>query len=412
MDKRLSMVLHRLGKSKTEQDVKSAWARHLRLDYDTADDIDLYTPLVLFEFKFDRKLTHALPLAPVIAQVMDYLHRLKYAGTARGIPQAWCLADRNEAVIGEAAEWSELYSDNGIFFDGDLPPSSPDPVLISAVRAHRAFRALTPRKLGIPTEATAILVKLDQRFSPQVAFQFGDKQLVTGDNLQEVYLHWAEVFGESVRNGFKPSRYFVTDIQEGRTQVIAAAGKVLFQASPDEMRIEKILAEDYQHFRELYEKVRDPEVLRGILAKIDRLTDDAARRREGEFFTPLAFAAKALRVWRRHSGSGGGVAANIGCGTWRRAPATWNTTCRPRRGRTSTCPPCTNRTSPIWRRFSRVWTCSSTTTWKTTSAIGLLATMTLPQATVSVAVKAVSTSPMRLPGRYPNVCAGIWTILP
>lgn len=151
------------------------------------------------------------------------------------------------------------------------------------------------------------MVELDQRFSPQVAFQFGDKKLITEDNFEEVYAYWAEVFGESVRNGFKPSRYFVNDIQHGRTQVIADEGKVYFQVGPDEMRVKKILAEDYQRFWQLYEKVRDPDVMRGILAKIDRLTDDAARRREGEFFTPLPFAAKALE----------GLEKTLGVGWWR-----------------------------------------------------------------------------------------------
>jgi hypothetical protein len=294
MDKRLKTLLQRLDKAKTEEDVKSAWARHLKLDYDTSDDIDLYTPQVLFEFKFDRKLSNASQLAPVVAQVMYYLHRLKYAGSTKGIPQAWCVADRNEAVTSETVDWSDLYSDDGSRFDWDLRPSSPDPVLVSAVRAHPVFRTLLPRNLGIPAEAAAILVELDQRFSIQAAFEFGDKKLITEDNFEEVYTYWAEVFGESVRNGFKPSRYFVTDIQQGRTQVIPAEGKVFFQVGPDEMRVKKILAEDYQRFWQLYEKVRDPDVVRGILAKIDRLTDDAARRREGEFFTPLAFAAKAL----------------------------------------------------------------------------------------------------------------------
>ena len=294
MDKRLKTLRQRLDKARTEEDVKSAWARHLNLDYDTADDMDLYTPQVLFEFKYERNLSSASQLAPVVAQLMYYLHRLKYAGSSKGIPQTWCVADRHAVVLGEAAGWGDLYGDDGARFDWDLRPSSPDPLLISAVRAHPAFRTLLPRRLDIPAEAAALLVELDQRYSRQEAFAFGDKKLITEDNFEQVYAYWAEVFGESVRNGFKPSRYFVTDIQHGRTQVIAGEGKVFFQVGPDEMRVKKILPEDYQRFWQLYEKVRDPDVVRGILAKIDRLTDDAARRREGEFFTPLAFAAKAL----------------------------------------------------------------------------------------------------------------------
>jgi hypothetical protein len=166
--------------------------------------------------------------------------------------------------------------------------------LVAAVRAHPAFRQVIARNLSIPAEAAALLVELEQRFAVQAGFRFGDKKLITEENFEEVYAYWADIFGESVRNGFKPSRYFVNDIQHGRSQLMREEGKVYFQVGQDEIRIKKILAEDYDRFWSLYEKVRDPEVTRGILAKIDRLTDDEARRREGEFFTPLLFAAKAL----------------------------------------------------------------------------------------------------------------------
>lgn len=120
MDKRLKTLLQRLDKTKTEEEVKAVWAKHLHLDYNTSDDHDLYTPQVLFEFKYDRKLSNASQLAPVVAQLMYYLHRLKFAQSSKGIPQAWCAADRNEAVIGEVADWSDLYSDDGARFDWGL----------------------------------------------------------------------------------------------------------------------------------------------------------------------------------------------------------------------------------------------------------------------------------------------------
>ncbi|HQX33477.1 MAG TPA: hypothetical protein PK817_07895 [Dokdonella sp.] len=302
-DKRLQKLLERLDKARTEEDVKAAWARHLKLDYDTSDDHDLYSPQVLFEFKYDKKLSNASQFAPVLAQLLYYLHRLKYHQSTKPIPMEWCAADKNEMVFGNVPDWSELYSDNGALFDWSLPPSNPDPRLVAAVRSHPAFRKVVARDMSIPAEAAALMAELDQRFSPQQGFRFGDKKLITEDNFEDVYAYWAEIFEESVRNGFKPSRYFVNDIQQGRTQVIADEGKVHFQVGPDEVRIKKILADDYLRFWSLYEKVRDPDVVRGILAKVDRLTDDSARRREGEFFTPLPFAAKALEGLERTLGA-------------------------------------------------------------------------------------------------------------
>ena len=307
MSKPLEKLLARLGKCRTEEDVKAAWARHLKLEYDTSDDHDLYTPQVLFEFKFDRQLSNASQLAPVVAQLMYYLHRLKYHQSTKPIPAEWCAADRNEAVFGQVAEWSDLYSDDGRRFDWSLRPSSPDPRLVAAVRGHEAFRKVVARNLAIPVEAAQLMAELDHKFSPQAAFRFGDKKLITEENFEDVYAYWAEIFETSVRNGFKPSRYFVNDIQHGRSQVVPDQSLVYFQLGPEEIRKKKILADDYDRFWSLYEKVRDPEVTRGILAKIDRLTDDEARRREGEFFTPLPFAAKALE----------GLEKTLGAHWWR-----------------------------------------------------------------------------------------------
>lgn len=303
MSKKLDTLLRRLARCRTEEDVKAAWAKHLGLEYDTSDDHDLYSPQVLFEFKFDRQLSNASQLAPVVAQLMYYLHRLKYHQSTKPIPPEWCAADRNEAVFGQVQDWSELYSDDGTRFDWSLRPSSPDPRLVSAVRAHPAFRTVVARNLAIPAEAVQLMAELEHRFSPQAAFRFGDKKLITEGNFEDVYAYWSEIFGESVKNGFKPSRYFVSDIQQGRSQLLRDEGAVFFQVGQEEVRRKKILAEDYDRFWSQYEKVRDPEVTRGILAKIDRLTDDEERRREGEFFTPLPFAAKALEELERTLGA-------------------------------------------------------------------------------------------------------------
>ena len=233
MSKRLEMLIRRLGKCRTEEDVKAAWAKHLRLEYDTSDDHDLYTPQVLFEFKFDRQLSSASQLAPVVAQLMYYLHRLKYHQSTKSIPAEWCAADRNEAVFGQVADWSDLYGDDGTRFDWSLRPSSPDPRLVAAVRAHDAFRRVVARNLSIPAEAAQLMAELDHKFSPQSAFQFGDKKVITEENFEEVYAYWAEIFGESVRNGFKPSRYFVNDIQQGRSQVVREEGLDAGTLQPD-----------------------------------------------------------------------------------------------------------------------------------------------------------------------------------
>ena len=45
---------NRLKSAKTEETVKAVYANYFKIDYDTADKHDLYTPQVFFEFKYDK----------------------------------------------------------------------------------------------------------------------------------------------------------------------------------------------------------------------------------------------------------------------------------------------------------------------------------------------------------------------
>ncbi|MEO5770551.1 MAG: hypothetical protein ABIQ29_00635 [Burkholderiaceae bacterium] len=125
----------------------------LGLEYDTADDHDLYTEQVLFEFKHQRNFDHPAQRATTLAQLLYYLRRLKLGGTAKGIPANFCLADRATAVIGDVAEWRDLYTDAHGRYDWDLRPSSPDPLLVTAVQAHERFASLHVYHLAQPEEA-------------------------------------------------------------------------------------------------------------------------------------------------------------------------------------------------------------------------------------------------------------------
>ena len=300
--KRLVDLQKKLQRATTEEDVKGAWTKCLDLEYDTADDIDLYTPQVIFEFKYSVDLMNVQHAAPVIAQTLYYLRRLKRGVGKKGIPAAFALIERASVVLGQVGDWRDIFGDDTGRFDWDLRPSSPDPRLVAAVLAHPAIRAVRTFSMDSAEQAAAALRAFDGFFDAQTTFNFGDKKVITEDNFEGVFAYWNEVFGESVRNGFKSSRYFVNDIQQGRTQVIATEGKVYFQVGPEEVRIKRILADDYHRFWNLYDKVTDPEITRGILAKMDRLTDVVDRRKHGEFFTPLPFARKGLEYIARELG--------------------------------------------------------------------------------------------------------------
>ena len=148
--------------------------------------------------------------------------------------------------------------------------------------------------------------RLAQHRTRQAEFDFRVKKLITEDNFEEVFDYWNKCFGEAVRNGTKSSRYFLCDIQQGRSVYNREENKVVFLIGPEEKRAKKILPKEYEFFWSNYEKVTDAAAARNILAKVDRLTDDPIRRFTGEFFTPVPFARKAHSYLERVIGPSGG----------------------------------------------------------------------------------------------------------
>ena len=104
-----------------------------------------------------KQLAQADNRAPVVAQVMYYLRRLKFGESKKAIPPSFCIADKTACAIGDVADWKALFTDTAERFDWDLRPSSPDPLLVAAVQKHPAFKKLHPRELHIAEEDKAHL---------------------------------------------------------------------------------------------------------------------------------------------------------------------------------------------------------------------------------------------------------------
>ena len=86
MVKRFSTFSAALANSKTEEEVKHAYAEHFGLDYDTEFRHDLYSPEVFYEFKFSRSLQKRDARAAVLAQVMYYIRRLRFGHADKIVP--------------------------------------------------------------------------------------------------------------------------------------------------------------------------------------------------------------------------------------------------------------------------------------------------------------------------------------
>ena len=283
-----------LAKSKTEEEVKFAYAKEFKIKFSASHKHDLYTPQILFEFKYDKNFQNIKVRAEVLAQSLYYIHRLKYGNTDLAIPPIICLADKNEAAFTETEIWKEIYTDENEIYDWDTAPSSPDKNLVAAIYATLEIRSIHIYQLNDEHEFGNFVDRINNHLSPQITLFFGDKKLITEGNFESVYSYWEQNFGEAVRNGFKPSKYFISDIQAGRTVLKAEESKVLFKIAESDYREKRILPKDYNYFWSLYEKVSNAYIIRGIISKADRLTDENLRRFNGEFFTPLDFAKKGL----------------------------------------------------------------------------------------------------------------------
>ena len=303
----------KLDKSKTENMVKAAYAELFKIDLDDSDFIDLYTPSVLFEFKEDKNFKNVKALATILAQSLYYAHKLKFDFTDKLLSPYICLADKNEAVITETAIWTNYYS-NTEKYDWDLAPSNPDPKLVKDLIVDMSFRYLKIYSIREASDFDAFSEKLTRLLNPQTVLVLKDKKVITESNFEDVYHLWASKFGVDVKNGSKPARYFLADIQEGNTVVMKDQNKVLFRIEAGKFVEKRILNKKYEEFWNLYDRVSSPDTLRGILTKVDRINDDFKRRFEGEFFTPLPFAKKGLEY----------IEKTIGKQWWKKGYKLWD----------------------------------------------------------------------------------------
>ncbi len=292
MSKNFSSFHKALLKAKTEEEVKHAYAKHFDLNYDTEFRHDLYSPEIFFEFKFDRPLEKRAVRAAVLAQVMYYVRRLRLGHADKVVPPVVCVADANQAFFTDTHRWKKFYG-NESKYDWELAPSQPDEKLVADLAAAPETEGIKVFEILGEAEYELFSQRLAQFRQKQAEFDFRVKKLITEENFEEVFDYWNRCFGENVRNGTKPSRYFLCDIQLGRSEYNREENKVVFLIGPEERRAKKILPKDYEWFWSNYEKVTDTDTVRNILAKVDRLTDEPIRRFTGEFFTPVPFARKA-----------------------------------------------------------------------------------------------------------------------
>ncbi len=286
---------NRLEKVTQEEDVKAIYAAYFKIRYNTSHHHDLYTPNVFFEFKADKNFHNLKALATILAQALYYIRRLKYIEVDKNIPFFICLADKNEATITETRKWSNYYANDS--YDWVRPASKPDPKLIDHLVKEPETGKLHVYSITKKQEHEAFRKNLENALNPQLILDFGDKKVINEDNFEAVFDHWKGVIGQYIVNGYKPSFYFLANIQRDKIIIDKENSRVVFTFEDRNSKTQKVLMKDYNYFWSIYDYVSSIETINGIHAKLDRLTDESQRRFEGEFYTPLRFGQKAIHYF-------------------------------------------------------------------------------------------------------------------
>ena len=294
-----------LASCKKEEEVKAEFCKFFKMKIRALGNIDHYTEQVLFEFKYDRNFKNVANVATVLAQVMYYVRKLKFGAGLTQYPLSpmICVVDKNEAFFADTKKFAKFYSSRSDRYDWDRAASTPCPNLVKDILAFLTER-WTPYVYDFSKQAEEeqFIAELKKHSDPQLNFfELLERKSITEDNFLDVYEYWNGLFGDYVRNGRKPSIYFLADIEQGKSH-IAPNGQVLFTVSGVEGMIPKTLQpKDYAHFWQNYERVSPADMPR-IRQKADRMTEDFRRRFTGEFYTPVEFAAKGLEYLERTIG--------------------------------------------------------------------------------------------------------------
>jgi len=284
-----------LDKAITEEVVKVTYANYFKIKYDTSHHHDLYTEQVFFEFKADVNLKNLKVLATVLAQSLYYIRRMKYVEVDKPIPFFLCLADKSGAALTEVRKWSSYFSNDG--YDWERPASKPDQKLIDHLVKEPETSKIHIYSITKNPEHEAFKKNLENALNPQGILDFGDKKIINEENFEAVFDHWKNVIGTYIVNGYKPSYYFLSNIQEEKIVIDRENNRIVFTFEDRNSKIQKVLMKDYDYFWSIYDYVENSETINGIHAKLDRLTDESQRRFEGEFYTPLRFGKKAINYF-------------------------------------------------------------------------------------------------------------------
>ena len=284
-----------LADAQTEEELKNFFAKRFKIKLSTKNFIDLYTPQILFEFKLDSNLQNPPILAKIVAQTLYYVRKLKFGSDYRPVSENICIVTKNFAALFPTESFADFFNDK-IKYDWDLAPSSPCKILINDLSNSELIINAKIYDLSIYNIEIAFATDINSIFKGKSR----NVKQITEQNFEQIFSFWLKLFGDDVTNGRKPSEYFITDIEQGKSEDLR--NSVLFRMNSGE-RVEKFIKPaKYHKFWDFYDKVCSVKDITAIRRKMDRMTEENLRRRTGEFYTPIQFADKAFEYLTRTVG--------------------------------------------------------------------------------------------------------------
>lgn len=281
------------------------------------------TEQVLYVFRREKTFRPRGVASP-LAQALYILRELKYGEAACPIPPYVCAVCRGEAFLAPTKPFSGFYSRRTAEkYDWDRTPLSPCPALVADLSGSPALSRIRVYNLKEPAEQSAFFAALSRARAVQLSMFGREKKTIDENNFLKVYEYWASLFAEYLSGNGEVRRlaeYFLSDIEAekgGKKRGDIGGTEISFGGKG----ARKLPAYEYRYFWSLYERVTDERTIFAIRRKIDRLSEDFARRFQGEFYTPIPFAAKAYeyiektvggknlqsgayRIWDMAAGSG------------------------------------------------------------------------------------------------------------
>ena len=277
----------------TEEDVKYAYTKKFNLDFSTRNRNDLITDNVLFEFKYNKKLTNEVTRSIVIAQSLIYIHRIKYDNQNDKMPAYFVIADKNEAIIYKTIDFRPIYDNDK--FNWDIAASHPPEDLCIAIHTSNVESLIY--NVSDSNELKEFSDKLNKILDSK---EIGDKKIITEYNFDAIFEIWKSRFGEFIDSGKKLSKFFISDIL-GNTTLDKKRGTVIFRFNSTIKEV-SIPVSDYKAFWNTYHYMDDAIAQQGMYSKSDRLDNIDKRRFIGKFYTPLRFAKLAIKYLENEYG--------------------------------------------------------------------------------------------------------------